>query len=92
MNADTIGLFLNITGALVLAAAAHIQSNVFKNIADNKAYKYNAWGSDKPPDTGIEAYAIKMRWSKILNWTGYLLLISGFGLQIICRQFQCFGL
>ncbi len=91
MSAETLGLILNFAGALVLAISANIQGDVTTNIVDSISGKYGTWGAEPIPEKVISELRNKKRLSKVCNWTGYLLFVGGFGLQI-CGVLDYFGL
>jgi hypothetical protein len=91
MNADTFGLILNFTGALVLAFSANMQGDVTTNIVASISGAYGTWGAMKIPDPVIKELQRKKSISKMLNLIGYLLFTFGFGIQI-CAQLHFLGL
>lgn len=86
MTADIFGLFLNLIGAVVLAIAASMRGSLTGGILDTMAAHHD----DDSTAHILDKLRRKSRRGKALSIAGFTLLVVGFGLQIICLQFDCF--
>lgn len=90
MTADIFGLVLNFIGAIALAISATIRGNLTAGILEKLAKHHEDAGAEKLPEHTLNVLRKKNRISKSLSLAGFILLIVGFGLQIVCLHFDCF--
>jgi len=89
MDANVVGLVLNMIGAIVLLISFRSQNLVITKVtkylfADSSPEQ----AASKPSDRAQLEREVKL--GARLNYIGLILFVIGFGLQIICLQFNCF--
>jgi len=78
-----LALILNFLGAILLVIGAAIQTKVLSEIIDVIADQYGTFGMSEIPKTLISKFRNQRNFTNALNYSGYILFILGFGLQLL---------
>ena len=89
MDANVVGLILNLTGVIILLISSrsqnHILGRITKHLFSNSSNEQLA--SEAGDQTELERV---IKTSGQMGLVGLGFFVIGFGLQIICLQFNCF--
>ena len=81
---ETVGLIINVIGALLLAVSADIQATIFNTLINRVANdKFGTYGMESIPPKFKDTLEKKQKNNKRLNILGYILFGVGAILQLL---------